>query len=151
LKDKEFTKILLKKVYNCEQYEVFHCLQKLYAKYPEDVEKARKVFFDTYRYSHNVWLERVMRQNGVEVENCAFEFKKVSFKHQFDREWSSEVNHMRNDHFAILGSIIEFSKPNMGFLPTDPMDVEGDLKSYKWSLKLPFLEGVSEEMFFLLS
>lgn len=52
---------------------------------------------------------------------------------------------MEDDHYAVMGAIIEFSKAEMaGCLVEDPINVP--IENYKWSLTLPFLNDISEDM-----
>ena len=72
---------------------------------------------------------------GIKGEDLVLEFKKATNMQSFDQEWGAEITRISNDHYAILGAIIEFSKPGQHFLELDPMSVEAATPvDYKWSL-----------------
>lgn len=59
---------------------------------------------------------------------------------------------MKANHFAILGAIIEFSKPGQKYLEADPLNVEAKSPSeYQWNNDLPFLQNLSFDMQSLLA
>ena len=71
-------------------------------------------------------MDQVLQCFGVDAEDRVLEFKKAAFRHQFDRDWSANTLKMENDHFAIMGAIIEFSKAGMDFMKVDPLAVEAE-------------------------
>ena len=48
-----------------------------------------------------------------EEKNMLLAFKKAMLRHQFDRTFAQEVAQMEDDHYAVMGAIIEFSKAGM--------------------------------------
>lgn len=45
-----------------------------------------------------------------EGESAQLEFRKAFYKFKFDRAWNSEIQKIENDHYTIMGALIEFTK-----------------------------------------
>lgn len=84
-------------------------------------------------------------------EKAEFEFRKTLYKHKFDRQWFNDFQKIENEHFAIMGAIIEFTKPNTSdSLKINPLDLPTASASYAFEVNLPFLVDISDELLFML-
>ena len=45
-----------------------------------------------------------------EDKSAELEFRKALYKHKFDRQWYNEVTKIENEHYAIMGAILAFTK-----------------------------------------
>ena len=104
LNSKHNTKAIIQRAFDIDQFQLYSQLLL------NGGAKAKEQFLKNYKYDFNSSLEKVLVLYGVEGRDLQLEFKKATNKHQFDREWSADVQRMRNSHFAIMGAIIEFLK-----------------------------------------
>ena len=85
-----------------------------------------------------------MQKMGIELhlgESAEQEFRKAVYKHKFDRAWLTEFYHLESDHYALMGAILEFTKPS-----TEDTLRENPLDSEQSSMELPWVGDVSEEL-----
>jgi hypothetical protein len=86
-----------------------------------------------------------------EGESAEMEFRKAFYKHKFDRAWLNEIQKIENEHYTVMGAIIEFTRANTtDSLKVNPLTMINAYTDYKYELDLPFLRDTSEELMLLL-
>lgn len=101
----------------------------------------------------NTWRE-VFKNMNIEVPDetsAELEFRKAIYKHKFDRQWYSEITKIENDHYAVMGAILAFTKTTSPeALKENPL--ESPLKSveYKYEVDIPFVRELSDELMMML-
>lgn len=86
-------------------------------------------------------------------EYAELEFRKATYKHKFDRQWYMEKTRIENEHYTIMGVILEFTKgtSSENCLKTSPLELAKNSSEYKFDIDLPFFKDISEELVTLLS
>jgi hypothetical protein len=84
-------------------------------------------------------------------EKAELEFRKTLYKHKFDRQWFNEYQKIENEHYAVMGAIVEFTKPNTADqLKISPLDLPTVSTTYQFEVNLPFLQDISDELLSML-
>lgn len=47
-----------------------------------------------------------------ESDKAELEFRKALYKIKFDRAWLNEIYKIENEHYTIMGAILEFTRAN---------------------------------------
>lgn len=84
-------------------------------------------------------------------ENAELEFRKAYYKHKFDRAWLNELYKIENEHYTVMGAILEFTKNNTPeCFKNNPLNLSNVSSEYKFEGELPFLMDTSEELILML-
>lgn len=87
----------------------------------------------------------------AEDESAELEFRKALYKHKFDRQWYNEVTKIENEHYAIMGAIVSFTKPSSPeALMCNPLDSHTKSAEYKYDVDIPFIKELSDELMVML-
>lgn len=46
----------------------------------------------------------------LDSDLAELEFRKAYYKLKFDRAWNSEIQKIENEHYTVMGAILEFTK-----------------------------------------
>lgn len=68
----------------------------------------------------------------LEGEEAELEFRKAYYKLKFDRAWNSEIQKIENEHYTIMGAILEFTKASSpaNKLCVNPMELSNSPTEY---------------------
>ena len=87
----------------------------------------------------------------LEGELAELEFRKALYRHKFDRQWYSEFQKIENEHYGIMGAILEFTRPTTpDALKTDPLTLSKNLNEYVFDIDLPYMKDTSDELMLML-
>lgn len=96
----------------------------------------------------------VFKSMGIEINEEAsaeLEFRKALYKHKFDRTWCSDVTKIENEHYAIMGAIVAFTKVSSPeALTKNPLDDLSKSAEYKYEINIPFVKELSDELLTML-
>lgn len=86
-------------------------------------------------------LEIDLEENDL----AELEFRKAMYRHMFDRVWNSEHSRLENEHYTIMGAILQFTKSTSPeiLLSLNPLQQSNNPAEYNYDINLPFLKGVS--------
>lgn len=86
-----------------------------------------------------------------ENEKAELEFRKALYKHKFDRAWLNEVYKIENEHYTVMGAILEFTRiTTEDSLKNNPLKLPNTSAEYKFEVDLPFIKETSEELMLML-
>ncbi|CDW74379.1 UNKNOWN [Stylonychia lemnae] len=112
---------------------------------------------DKYTLLHQIiddekqWGE-VFKAMNIELnegESAQLEFRKAYYKFKFDRSWNSEIQKIENEHYTIMGALIEFTKEIAGQkrFSVNPLGLSLSSTEYQVQLfELPMIADLSEEL-----
>lgn len=86
-----------------------------------------------------------------EEESAELEFRKALYKHKFDRTWFKDFTKIENEHYAMMGAILEFTKGDTeDAFKINPLELSNTPADYKFEFDVPFAKELSEELMMML-
>lgn len=104
--------------------------------------------------SENTW-RAVFEHMGISIltdEKAELEFRKALYRHKFDLQWYNEQRKVENEHYAIMGAIIHFTRPGSAgeHLKVNPLGLPTISTKYIYEIDLPFVSDISDELLLML-
>lgn len=158
LKQKERTTLMFRKYCDYQKYQLFHKLKAALAEIPtaptkKNEEELKQRIVHQVMDAEYTWslIFNHLEITLAEGESAELEFRKALYRHKFDRQWYGEISRIENEHYGIMGAILEFTRLNTpDALKVDPLTLPATSTEYKFEIDLPFMRDISDELMMML-
>eukprot|EP00347_Sterkiella_histriomuscorum_P012308 403369086 len=154
LKKKDMVLLAFRKYCDYQKHVVYQQIREELLKDLIESEDQKLKIVENLLRNTCTWDE-VFKAMEIDInpgEFAELEYKKAYYKLKFDRIWNNEIQRIENQHYTIMGAIIQFTKATSpeSVLSQNPLKLSNNPYEYKYEYSLSFTKDLSEELLLML-